>query len=1124
IQLGTPNAGSPLADAVQGILVGFTGVIPTVIINGLAGPAGVQLTRPYMNVYNRNHRSNSKVRYLALAGNYDPDCFFLNPFCRPIERFFLLITGPGDTIVPISSVHALSYTEKRIFSSSGANKDATHTSLNAALGVYNSVRDRVEVFGTDASVMVATPPTILRTAAAIGSIHQGQLKQQTIPVDQATSTTFALMYPSGNLDLALVSPSGQRFDANTVIGNPDVTRDEAEIIGGMMEIYTFKSPEVGVWTVETTAPSVTEPSGEAAFAINAWLETPAITFSGALEQQSVHTGDALKILGTLKNNNAPLTGASVNAKVALPDNSTLNVALKDDGTGGDAAADDGIYTGTLTNTTQSGNYRISLTAGRAASSGASAFSREDYALGTVSSSHSTIAGPFHDFGQDTDSDGFFNSLVVQVGVNATAAGNYKLTGTLKDANGNTQDASVSANLNVGLNTVSLLFDGETIFNNRVDGPYQLVSVHLAEENNLDVLEVDERTNALQTAAYSFRQFQHNAINLTGSGSTEGIDTNSNGRFDQLKVGIGIEVATSGTYNWSARLTDRNGKELGFASNSGSLSAGANTIFLTFDGTPIGSNGVDGPYFIRGLLIFGTGDSLVTSDAFTTSALHAIQFEGFTANADLSVTQNAAPSPVLTGSNITYTTTVTNNGPSPADSVGVADTLPANTAFVSCTTTDGVCGGSGNARTISINSIASGASVTITLVASVDCSLADGTAISNTAAVTSTTPDQDPLNNSVTSTVIANAGQRVHFSSPTFNVTEGDTSVAVNVTRTCNTSTPVTVDYATSDGTALQKSDYTIAQGQLSFAAGETSKTISILINEDAYVEGDETLTLTLSNASVGTILDGPSTATLTITDNDTGPPTTNPADEAAHFVDQQYHDFLNRTPDPDGFAYWTGQINACGTNVQCIHDRRIAVADAFFFEPEFQQTGAFVYRLYKAGLGSNPTYAQFMSYRGSVVAGSNLDQSKTASALRFAQSAAFRQAYPQTLTAIQFVDTLLNTIKNNSNVDLSAQRNSLIGLYDGTDSGRAAILRQVADSQPFIDAEYNSSFVLMEYYGYLRRDYDQAGFDFWLGQVNKYPLRNVQIQHAMACSFITSAEYQLRFSSVITHSNSECPQ
>jgi hypothetical protein len=47
---------------------------------------------------------------------------------------------------------------------------------------------------------------------------------------------------------------------------------------------------------------------------------------------------------------------------------------------------------------------------------------------------------------------------------------------------------------------------------------------------------------------------------------------------------------------------------------------------------------------------------------------------------------------------------------------------------------------------------------------------------------------------------------------------------------------------------------------------------------------------------------------------------------------------------------------------------------------------------------------------------------------------------------------------------------------------------------------------------------------FWLDQVNRFPLRDVTSQHAMVCSFITSIEYQQRFSSIVTHTNQECPQ
>ncbi|HEV7858320.1 MAG TPA: aryl-sulfate sulfotransferase [Pyrinomonadaceae bacterium] len=374
------------------------------------------------------------------------------------------------------------------------------------------------------------------------------------------------------------------------------------------------------------------------------------------------------------------------------------------------------------------------------------------------------------------------------------------------------------------------------------------------------------------------------------------------------------------------------------------------------------------------------------------------------------------------------------------------------------------------------------------------------------------------------TILNDDTPSVQFSSPTYSFSEEAGSAQITVTRSGDVSQAATVDYRMSDGTASQKTDYTINSGILSFSAGEVSKTLNILLTNNAYPDGNRTVNLNLSNPQgAGITLGALNTALLIITDDDAAQPTTNPVDDAQFFVHQLYADFLNRAPDNGGLNYWTNEINKCGSDAQCIHDRRVAVADAFFFEPEFQRTGAFIYRLYKAALGPNPTYAQFVSYRGLVVSGPDLDQSRADFTLNFVRSAAFQEEYPQTLTADQFVDRMLLVVRNYSHLDLSSQRDTLLGLYDGTDNGRAAVLRQVAESQPFIDAEYNRSFVLMEYFGYLRRDPEQGGFDFWLGQVNKFPLRDVGIQHAMACSFITSAEYQNRFSTVLTSSNRMCP-
>jgi uncharacterized repeat protein (TIGR01451 family) len=153
---------------------------------------------------------------------------------------------------------------------------------------------------------------------------------------------------------------------------------------------------------------------------------------------------------------------------------------------------------------------------------------------------------------------------------------------------------------------------------------------------------------------------------------------------------------------------------------------------------------------------------VPGSAFLTNAArpernsdHDMPVAYFRPLADLSITKAASPEPVVTGSDVTYTITLTNNGPNAAQSVTVSDNLPTQTTLVSCNATGGgVCGGTGNNRTVTFSSLASGASATITLVATVNCAVADGFVISNTASASSDTNDPDTGNNSQTAMATA----------------------------------------------------------------------------------------------------------------------------------------------------------------------------------------------------------------------------------------------------------------------------------------------------------------------------------------------------------------------------------
>src|SRR5262249_31276993 len=111
-------------------------------------------------------------------------------------------------------------------------------------------------------------------------------------------------------------------------------------------------------------------------------------------------------------------------------------------------------------------------------------------------------------------------------------------------------------------------------------------------------------------------------------------------------------------------------------------------------------------------------------------------------ADVAVSQTASPSPVVTGSQLTYTLTVTNNGPQAAQGVALTDPLPSGTSFVSASRSDNLGTittpkGNGSTVTWNIGTLTSGQSVTLTLVVKVSAKA--GTTISNTASVSSTSP-------------------------------------------------------------------------------------------------------------------------------------------------------------------------------------------------------------------------------------------------------------------------------------------------------------------------------------------------------------------------------------------------
>jgi len=397
------------------------------------------------------------------------------------------------------------------------------------------------------------------------------------------------------------------------------------------------------------------------------------------------------------------------------------------------------------------------------------------------------------------------------------------------------------------------------------------------------------------------------------------------------------------------------------------------------------------------------------------------------------------------------------------------------------------------------------------------------------------------------------GGIISFSQSNYNVNESDGFVTVTVNRTGDISSAATVDYATDDtgapgpcatfnGFASSRCDFTTALGTLKFAPNEGQKTLVVLVNRDGYnVEiPSESFSVKLSNLTGGSVFGVPSTATVSILNS--GSPAPNAIDDAGNFVRQHYHDFLNREPDQSGLDFWTNQITSCGSNAQCIEVRRINVSASFFLSIEFQQSGFLVERIYKVAfadamgastLGTNHQLAvpvvRFDEFlRGTQRIGQGLivlapgweqvlENNKQAYTQEFVQSTRFINAFPTTMTPAQFVDKLN---QNAGNVLSASERTTAINLFGGSSdttnlTARAQALRQVAEDQDLVNAEFNRAFVLMQYFGYLRRnpndpqDTDYTGYDFWLTKLNQF--NGNYINAEMVKAFLSSAEYRQRF-------------
>ena len=252
----------------------------------------------------------------------------------------------------------------------------------------------------------------------------------------------------------------------------------------------------------------------------------------------------------------------------------------------------------------------------------------------------------------------------------------------------------------------------------------------------------------------------------------------------------------------------------------------------------------------------------------------------------------------------------------------------------------------------------------------------------------------------------------------------------------------------------------------------------------------------------------------------TTPPAPAQIDGPCFFVTQQYRDFLSRDPDGSGFSFWTNELMNCSLDPQCLEVKRINVSAAFAVSLEFHETGYYVYRMYRAALGRRPTFAEFLPDAAqldkNVIVGSNdgwafrLSSNKDSYTGAFFNRADFQTRYAG-LTTAQYIDKLFAT---EGITPTAAERVDLINSIDNCTASlgcptRATVLRKIVENPAFDRKVFNEAFVTMEYFGYLRRDPDEAGLQFWLSKLNQFNGNYVEAE--MVKAFIKSDEYRKRF-------------
>jgi hypothetical protein len=431
----------------------------------------------------------------------------------------------------------------------------------------------------------------------------------TVPIEAVTTAAFVVM-GNGPISVTLLTPAGQTINPDTPGVDPQVqyyvmTADAEDVTSPGYYQYWIENPADGLWRIQMEAATTTN------FFASAVGASPLLVHIDP-DGVSVHPGETVIVeTGVREEAGAFQSGFAFTGTMQLPDDSVFQPTFHDDGTQGDKAAGDNIYTTQFTAPDGDAVLKIVVQATKGN------IVRFDSIFVSVVAQTATILGVGNERAVDANGNGFFDAVLVDVTIDVLEAGDYDVFGDLYAGSGEKVADGVYTTLRpnepfaTGVQTVTLTFDGKRLRETGIDGPYLLdyLDVKHYTSEFFDSMSVDFARTVYTTTAYTADQFEGDALRaLTASDSAE--DQTGDGLYDSLTISVTFDVLQSGLYDWSGWLVDGAGAPVAQAARRGWLDSQTPAVF-TFTGRELQLSGRNGPYTLTNIFIIRLAETVET---------------------------------------------------------------------------------------------------------------------------------------------------------------------------------------------------------------------------------------------------------------------------------------------------------------------------------------------------------------------------------------------------------------------------------------------------------------------------------------------------------------------------------